>query len=98
VAVLSKTDKLSQGCTAVFQAAAQALIVARSLITFCFVNNALVTTLFSTALVDVVERSLSIEIVIACWCCNIQLLPSYRYQSFIATVSVSTVTEACQDI
>ena len=56
------SEILSQGWIAVAPNAALLLIVAKSLIVFCFVFNAFVTTLFSTALVEEVDNAESIVI------------------------------------
>jgi hypothetical protein len=63
--LLVNSDILSKACKAVAHAAAQLRIVAKSDIVACFQFNAFVTTLFSTALVEVVERAESIQIWIA---------------------------------
>jgi hypothetical protein len=55
---------LSQGCKADAHNKALLRIVFKSVIVFCFVLIAFVITLFSTALVDVVERAVSTLIVI----------------------------------
>ena len=59
-------------------------------IVFCFQFNALVTTLFSTAFVEVVLNAASIVIALSQAGCLTQELPSERYQSFTDTGSVST--------
>lgn len=83
---------------AVAPAAAQLRIVAKSDIVFCLLFNALATTLFSTAFVEVVDKAVSIDIVIWLWFCRTQLVQSNRYQSFTFTIAVSTVEEATQAV
>jgi hypothetical protein len=62
----------------------------------CFVLIALVTTLFSTGLVEVVDNAGSIAISLVELISKFQLVPSYRYISVTFTIDVSGVTEACQ--
>ena len=64
------------GCRAVAQAAAPLLIVLKSGIILCFVLSAEVTTLFSTALVDVVESAASIDMALSQAGCLTQSAPS----------------------
>lgn len=67
---------LAPGCKAVAQAEAPFLIVFKSEIIFCFVLSAEVTTLFSTALVEVVESAASIDMALSQAGCLTQSAPS----------------------
>ena len=87
---------LAQGCKAVAHAAAQLSIADKFDIVFCLLLRAWVITLFSTGLVDVVDKAVSTTICAHPLGCNIQVEPSYTYQSFICTGWVSTAVEATQ--